>query len=144
MFVRHRETGVEQKLTDHPGYDSDARWSPDGTRIVFQSDRDGRERYDTRIYIMDADGANLRRLTPRDEKSSYPAWSPDGARIVYVAETDGQRDLWWISLDGSGNERLTTHPGNDTEPSWSPDGWRILFATERYGESSELAILELR
>ncbi len=143
LYVRDLGTGAETRLTHDPGYDSDGRWSPDGRKIAFHSDRNGSKAYDTRIYVMRADGSDLRRLTAREAKSSYPAWSPDGARIVYVLETEVGRDLWTAPLEGGVEQRLTDHPGSDSDPAWSPDGRRIVFATDRFGESTELAILEL-
>ncbi len=121
LYVRDLGTGAETRLTDDPGYDSDGRWSPDGGRLVFHSDRHGSKAYDTRIYVMRADGSDLRRVTAREASSSYPAWSPDGARIVHVLETEAGRDLWTVPLEGGVEQRLTDHPGADSEPAWSPD-----------------------
>lgn len=139
LFVRDLESGELTPVAPHPGYDSDARWSPDGSHIAFHSDRHGSERYDTDVYVVRADGSELRRLTRQG--GSYPAWSPDGSRIVYVAAVDGDRELWLVSADGGSATRLTRAPGDDQDPSWSPDGTAILFSSRRYGTSQELCLL---
>jgi Tol biopolymer transport system component len=61
-----------KRLTDHPDDDRWPTWSPDGTRIAFQSDRDG----NWEIYLMNADGSGLFRLTENDKKDTEPAWRP--------------------------------------------------------------------
>jgi TolB protein len=102
-------------------------WSPDGDRIAFT-------RYlndDTSdVYVVDADGSNLRRLTGRAGRSFgsyYPAWSPDGRRIAFV-----RHNIYVIDADGTGLRRLTTSPPDpesrgDFPFVWSPDGQRIAF-----------------
>ena len=58
--------------------------------MVFVSNRDGNRE----IYVMDADGSNVKRITEHPERDDYPAWHPDGKRIVYVSERKGRFDLW--------------------------------------------------
>ena len=72
------------------------RFSPDGKRIAFTSHRDG----NAEIYVINADGSNLRRLTHNPERDDYPAWHPDNRRLVYVSERDGKHDLYMIRVDG--------------------------------------------
>ena len=75
-------------LTNNPAYDGQPAWSPDGTRIAFTSDRDGR----LGIYVMNADGSNPAHLTNNPaSRDSDPAWSPDGKRIAFVSYRDGNR-----------------------------------------------------
>lgn len=142
LFVVDLASGEESRLTRHPGYDSDARWSPDGQRIVFHSDREASESFHIQIYVMTADGRTTR-LTSGPARNGYPAWSPDGSRIVYASEMDGNRDLWVMNADGGDARRLTEHPGFDGDPVWWPDGRAVVFATDRYGGSRELARLEV-
>jgi TolB protein len=68
----------EMNLTQHEALDSDQRWSPDGTRIVFASDRSGNRD----VWVMDADGGNPTQLTTDSADDLQPAWSPDGTKIV--------------------------------------------------------------
>lgn len=142
LFVRDLRDHRVTRLTHHAGYDSDARWSPDGSQIAFHSDRDGPDRFATQVYVMASDGSNVRRLTDGPSVHGYPAWSPDGQHIAYTAELDGDRDVWIMNADGSAPRRVTTHVGFDGDPAWAPDGTSILFSTDRFG-GQELAVIDV-
>ena len=101
--------------------------SPDGERILFQSNRTGR----FEIYVTDADGGNLSRLTDRPGDNCSPVWSPDGEEIVFAASPDGSSDIYLMKSDGSDVRRLTDHAGDDSHPHWSADGSRIIFNSAR-------------
>ena len=110
------------RLTDHEGLDDQPSWSPDGTQLVFRSNRDGK----LNIFVMGADGSNLTRLTDEDYNGS-PSWSPDGARIAFSSGNADGNAIFVMGSDGSTPTRLT-YRGNNGSPSWSPDGARIAFA----------------
>jgi TolB protein len=102
--------------------------SPDGSRVLFQSDRTG----DGEIYGVRADGTQLVRLTNSSGPDVTPVWSPDGRRIVFASERDaGDSEIYVMNADGSGQRRLTRQPGDDSHPHWSPDGSRIVFNSAR-------------
>lgn len=119
------------------GFDNNVpSWSPDGANLAFTSNRGGR--YE--IWVMNADGTNLRRLTSAYYdpvlaaaiEQKVPAWSPDGRFIAYWAGVEGTdprtnlpRDVWIMNADGSGQRRLV--PGDD--PAWSPDSTLIIYPT---------------
>lgn len=92
------------------GFDGD--WSPDRSRIVFATSRDGNEA----VYVMDADGSNPSRLA----QGGAPSWSPDGLQIAFV----GSGGISVIGVDGS-NLRILASSGS--APAWSPDGSQIAF-----------------
>jgi len=104
-------------------------WSPDGTQIIFVSERD----YDVEIYIMNADGSNPTRLTDNPAHDWYPSMSPDGQRIAFVSARDGNMELYTMNADGSNQTRLTDNPAIERFPRWSPDGKKILFDSNRDG-----------
>ncbi len=89
----------------------------DSGRIVFASDRDG----DWDIYVMKADGGNVRQLTDDPALDLDPAWSPDGTRIAFSSERNGDRDIYVMGVDGENVRQLTDDPAWDTEPAWSPE-----------------------
>ena len=72
-------------------------WSPDGTQIAFQSDRDG----NWNIYVMAADGSNLSQLTSHNAWDESPSWSPDGTQIAFHSYRDNNWDIYVIDADGS-------------------------------------------
>lgn len=103
-------------------------------RIAFISDRDG----DLDIYIMDADGSNIKQLTNTPEAQWNPRWSPDGSKIALVILEDivdpyAGSAIYTINADGSGEANLTNNSAIDGLAIWSPDGKRIAFNSDRDG-----------
>jgi len=106
-------------------------WSPDATQIAFASDREGT----TEIFVMNADGSNIRRLTDpqANQGAAFPTWAPDGKRIAYAQfdkadppTAEAIPSLYVMNADGSNPTRITTNIRY--EPlSWSPDGQFIAF-----------------
>jgi Tol biopolymer transport system component len=104
------------------------QFSPDGSKIVFASDRSG----SPEIWVSDSAGRNLRQLT-ENTGSGSPRWSPDGRQIVYDSLIDGNAEICVINADGGPPRRLTTDPAEDIVPSWSHDGQWIYFCSNRTG-----------
>lgn len=110
-------------------------WSPDGRRIAFQRiNTTASPRGQSAIYVMNANGTHVRRVTPRALDASNPRWSRDGTRILFndVAEpVDGKdANLYTIRVDGTGLTRLTNYKGGTAQAfvnDWSPDGTKIVF-----------------
>ena len=100
--------------------------SPPG-RMAFVSDRDG----NWNIYVMNADGSGVTRLTNDHAADLAPSWSPDGQRIAFVSDRDGNSGIYVMNADGSGVTRLTNEHAADLAPSWSPDGQQIAFVSDR-------------
>ncbi len=138
IFVARADGSGVERLTEAPGLQVDvAGWtpvggySPDGSRILFWSGKEGLNR----IEVMNADGSARRSLTELGTVSEFVAtWSRDGQRIAYSRWEPGATDetsragwedveIWVMNADGSGARRLAA--GHD--PTFSPDGERILF-----------------
>jgi len=99
-------------------------------RIAFGSDRDG----NPEIYVVDAAGGDVIRLTDSPEEDDDPSWSPDGEKIGFYSYRDGNGELYAVNADGSGLERLTNADSDEWCPVWSPDGVWIAFSSDRDGE----------
>lgn len=110
------------------GEDYRPRWSPDGTRIVFQR-FSGAAHSD--IYVMNADGSDVQRLTQLGT-AFQPAWSPDGSKIVFGNALGRNSEIFVMSADGTDQTQLTHDRFADTVPAWSPDGNTIAFASGRH------------
>ncbi len=118
--------------------DDQPTWSPNGTQIAFVSDRAGPRN----IWVMNADGSGLRRVTKSPCCQNRPSFSPDGSQIVFslgafskvgAGSTYVGSHLWIINANGTGLRQLTTGGFNDSSPSWGARG--ILFDSDRPGPS---------
>jgi len=105
------------------------RWSPDGTRLAFYSNRDG----NWNLYLINADGTGLARLTDDPTSDTGPEWSPDGRALVFQSNRHGDWEIYRLELATGALLRLTTDPARDSNPSYSPDGTQIVFASTRGG-----------
>ena len=118
-----------QRLTVSKPVDDRPKWSPDGKKIVFYTDRDG----NNEIYVMDADGSNQQRLTTNESSDYAPRWSPDGKKIVFTSERDGNPEIYLMDATGSNQKRLTFNSAKDYGPCFSPDGNRIVYYSNTDG-----------
>ena len=139
VYVMDADGSNVRRLTNTPGDSASsgsADWSPDGEQIVFTSNRDGSELgWDgEELYVMAADGSNVRRLTRRLGSDGAPTWSPDGTKIAFTRHPDGDQEgrgeIYVIQPDGTNLQRLT-RDARASRPSWSPDGERIAFMSAR-------------
>ena len=119
-----------KNLTQLPGVeDSSPSWSPDSSKIVFMSSRDGNDE----IYVMEANGRNPVNLTNHPSWDSSADWSPAGEKIVFFSHRGGQSDIYVMDADGANVVNLTNHPAEDRVPAWSPNGQWIAFQSTRDG-----------
>ena len=79
--------GAPRRFTAGPKRDRDPRWSPDGTRLAFVSEREGKKK--GQLYVMPADGGEPTRLSDERHGVADPVWSPDGSRLAFVARVGG-------------------------------------------------------
>ncbi|OGF97323.1 MAG: hypothetical protein A2Z06_03470 [Candidatus Glassbacteria bacterium RBG_16_58_8] len=124
-----------RRLTYSPSIDTSPSWSPNGQQIVFTSDRTG----NPNLYLMDADGSNVRRLTastPYDQPyNDTPVWSPIGDKIAFVSRERAEVfNIYTLNIL-SGRVQQLTAVGHNTHPSWSPDGLHVVFSSNRDGRN---------
>ena len=115
-----------------------AAWSPDGSRIVFTSSRHG----NAELYVMNADGSNLRRLTNHPGADTTPTWSPTGAQIAFVSDRTGSPQVYIMGADGTGLTRITFEPYCD-RPTWSPAPFNEIAYSSRTGPGHDIKIYEV-
>jgi TolB protein len=119
-----------RQLTNTPAINTAPSYSPDGSQIVFESDRGGTQQ----IYVMNADGSGQNRISFGKGRYSTPVWSPDGKFIAFTRQSSGSFGIGVMTPDGSG-ERILTEGFHNEGPTWAPNGRVIMFFRESGGES---------
>lgn len=148
--------GSYNRLTNERGYDAEGNYSPDGSQIVFASNRAAyssklseRETellkkdksYFIDLYIMNADGSNVRQLTDVVGYDGGPFFSPDGKRICWrrFSENGLTAEIYTMATDGTDVKRLTEIGAMSWAPYYHPSGDYLIFTTNRHGfENFEL------
>lgn len=150
LYEFSRATGKSSNLTKTRGYDAEGSYSPDGKLIAFTSNRAAYSgqlseadqkafaqdpAYLNDIYLMDADGANVRRLTTAPGYDGGPFFAPDGKRICWRRFTpDGARaEVMTMNVDGSDQQALTHLGAMSWAPFYHPSGEYLIFTTNRHG-----------
>jgi TolB protein len=139
LLVTHEEGGnadidlvdpssgrVLRQLTDHWGVDVSPSWAPDGQRFAFCSSRSG----SPQIYVMNADGSGLERVSFTGSYNTSPAWAPKGDRLAWVTRSAGFQVV--VGTIG-GSAQTITSGGRNEDPTWSPDGRYLIFSASRGG-----------
>ena len=138
-FERSGLTELRRVTTDS-AQEVEPAFSPDGSRIVFVSTRDGI----AQLYLMDADGTNRVRLTNRPQPDSRPVFSADGQAVVFQSPREGKRDgpdqIWTVNVDGTGLKMLTDSGGN-RQATVSPDGQTIAFISNRENKTPHVWLM---
>ena len=131
LWVMDAGGGEATAITDMYYDARQPQWAPDGSRIVFQSFRDGR----WHIWSIASDGSDPVQHTfgPYDERE--PAYSPDGGAIVFASDRSGDYDIWTLDVSGGPGDgriqRVTDAPTHEFTPQWSPDGESLAYASDR-------------
>ncbi|MET0212936.1 MAG: hypothetical protein ABW292_08040 [Vicinamibacterales bacterium] len=161
LYAVSEKSGQATRLTNARGYDAEGSYSPDGQWIVFSSNRDAYTRtltaaeqkqlevdpsYFAEIYIMRADGSQLRRLTNAAGYDGGPFFFPDGSRIIWrrFDEQGLIADVWTAKPDGTDARQITKFGAMSWAPYVHPSGQYVLFASNKLGfENFEVFMVDI-
>jgi len=123
------------------GTNSSPAWSPDGSQIAFMSSLNG----DPEIYVVDADGSRLHRITFSAGVNTSPVWNPKtGKQMVFVSDRGGEPVLYLSDSDGSNVQKLDLPDmGYVVDPAWSPNGQLLAFSWRRPSGNYDIYVMDI-
>ncbi len=113
-------------------------WSPDGSQLAFTSNRDGQPD----IYIMNAEGGGVTRLTNHPLIDTSPTWSPHGRQLAFVSDRTGAPQVYVVDVDGTGLRRITFESRCD-RPTWSPAPFNEIAFAAQTGPGYDIKVVDL-
>ncbi|WP_420583408.1 TolB family protein [Reichenbachiella sp.] len=140
LFLFYQEP-KEDNLTNHPADDRYASYSPDGTQILFASNRNGN--WD--VFLMNADGNHVRQLTTENFDERRPSWHPNGRYVLFESNQSGKFELFQIELADLSIQQIEipNTTGTPIFASYSQDGKSIAYALRMSETSSQLITLDV-
>jgi len=123
------------------GTSSSPAWSPDGSQLAFMSSQGG----DPEIYVSDADGGHMHKITFAAGVNTSPAWNPKtGKQIIFVSDRGGDPVLYLANSDGSNVEKVDVEDkGYVVDPAWSPNGQLLAFSWRRPSGNFDIYIMDI-
>lgn len=115
IFIMNSNGSNLRRLTNKFGYDSGAKFSPNGKQIAFYGSNENNQ-WD--LYVMDSNGTNLYNLTNDSIECYSPDWSSDGKWLVYTAGSKGNYNIWKINITTKERIKLTNTNGRNESPVW--------------------------
>lgn len=128
IFVMNRDGSDQRRLTFNEDLDELPTWSPDGQRIVFVTWVNDNN---SELFVIDADGGNVRQITDTTVDEGYVNWSAAGLVFNGTESGTSNYQLYRSDADGGNRQRLTNSGIDEWSPMWSPNGSQILFLSER-------------
>jgi Tol biopolymer transport system component/DNA-binding winged helix-turn-helix (wHTH) protein len=125
-----RSVGPSGKFLTSTTIESGPQFSPDGSKIVFESTRSGA----SEVWLCESNGSNLVQLTHLNTVTGTPRWSPDGEQIAFDSRAPGNADIFVMDSRGGASRQLTHEPSTEVIPSWSRDRRWVYFASDRTGD----------
>ncbi len=130
--IRGADGGIVGRLTKSGASDLSPSLSPDGSQIVFVSDRSG----GAQVFVMPASGGAAKRLTFQGGQNTTPRWNPRADRPLIAFTGRDERavfDVFVYDMKTGKIDRMTQNQGSNMDPSWSPDGRLLVYASTRGG-----------
>lgn len=151
LFTMNIDGTDVKQITKELGYDGGAFFSPDGSKLIFRSSRPKTDEEikvykdllaeglvmptDMELYICNADGSELKKLTDLGQANWAPFFHPSGEKIIFASNYKSQRgfpfNLYMINIDGTGLTRITEDETFDAFPVFSNDGKYLVFSSNR-------------
>ena len=144
IYSMNTDGSAQANLTQSPAAEKAFRWSPDGTKIAFIKSNSANTSDDLNLYVMNADGSGVTRVTNDDfQHMSFTnlSWSPDGTKLAYVSGGDFVHYLSVVNIDGSNKHHLRETNGPFLDVVWSPDGSKIAYSAGFDFNSSNLWVM---
>jgi Tol biopolymer transport system component len=118
IYVMSADGTQQTRLTTSLANDNNPRFSPDGTKIAFESTRDG----NSEIYVMNPDGTDQTRLISDPSDEVFPAFSPDGEQLAFSSDRDGNAEIYVTNANGSNPIQITETdpPVENIRADWGP------------------------
>jgi TolB protein len=138
VYVHTLATGRRAIIANERGSNSAPAWSPDGNRLAVVLTRDG----NSQIYIVNADGSGLRRLSRSSGIDTEPTFTPDGKEIFFTSDRGGSAQVYRVSVEGGEARRVTFGGPFNARPQISPDGKSLAYITRRE-KLFRVAVMEL-
>jgi dipeptidyl aminopeptidase/acylaminoacyl peptidase len=151
LYTMNIDGSDVKRVTNAPGYDGGAFFSPDGTKLLWRASRPKTEAElaeykallkeglvkptDMELYVANADGSDMRKVTELGQANWAPYWHPSGQKIIFASNHKSERGfpftLYLINIDGTGLEQVSFGDTFDAFPVFSPDGRYLVFSSNR-------------
>ena len=160
IYIANSDGSDTRNISNAEGYDAEGSYSADGSQILFASNREAYSRklslaeqalfeddssYFMDLYVMDADGGNVRQLTRSPGYDGGPFFSPDGSKITWRRfNPDGNSaEIWTMDADGSNQRQLTADAMVAWAPYYHPSGEYLIYSSNQLGHANfELFLID--